>query len=301
MSSRSRLSLPSSRSATLPGLDPFDLALRLTLLALLLGPVGDWRVRPFVLGGAGAGLLLPGLLRSRTLWLGLTAGTGLRVVLDWPAGDNHSYLLAYWCLAVALALVVRDRGDALRVSGRLLIGASFACAALWKVALSPDFVDGTFLRVALLLDSRFESLTLLLGGVTPDQLEALRAVLTSHVDGPPLAPLAVPDLPRRFLALASLATLWIAAVEVLLAATFLWPGGRWARLRDPLLIGFCLTTYAVAPVYGYAWLLLAMGAAQSGRARVVRWAYVAAFGAVLLYRELPWVTLLGVAAPGATL
>jgi len=47
-----------------------DLALRLTLLDLLLAPVGDWSVRPFTLAIAGAGLLLPGLHRSRAEWCG---------------------------------------------------------------------------------------------------------------------------------------------------------------------------------------------------------------------------------------
>jgi hypothetical protein len=292
------LSTPSPRSAALRALDPFDLALRFTLLDLLLMPVGDWRVQPFLLGLAGGALLLPGLLRSRTLWIGLTALTALRVGLDWPAGDNHSYLLSYWCLAVTLALVVRDQQESLRVSARLLIGASFACAALWKVILSPDFLDTTFFRVTLLLDARFETVTLL-AGVPRELLDALRAALTTHVDGPVATPVAIPDLPTRFLALARFATLWIALFEVGVALVFLWPRDRLARLRDPLLLGFCVTTYAIAPVYGYAWLLLAMGAAQTGRSPVARLGYVAAFGLVLLYRELPWATLLGVAAPAA--
>ena len=40
-------------------MDPIDLALRLTLLDLLLRPIGDWRIRPGILALAGAGLLIP--------------------------------------------------------------------------------------------------------------------------------------------------------------------------------------------------------------------------------------------------
>ena len=55
-----------------------DLALRLTLLDLLLRPVGDWTIRPFVLALAGTGLLFPGVLRKPALWWLLALLTGAR-------------------------------------------------------------------------------------------------------------------------------------------------------------------------------------------------------------------------------
>ena len=102
-------------------LDLVDLALRLVLLDLLLMPIGAWYVRPWVLGLAAVGLLVPGQLRRPWLWFALAALSGLRVLLDWQLADNHAYLLAYWCLAIAIALLLRDR-NLLAVNGRLLIG-----------------------------------------------------------------------------------------------------------------------------------------------------------------------------------
>ncbi len=154
----------------------FDLALRLTLLDLLLRPVGDWSVRPFVLALAAAGLLVPGWLRRPGLWLLLTALTALRVILDWPLADNHAYLLGYWCLAVTLSLLVSEPEASLALNGRWLIGLVFAFATFAKV-LSPDYLDGTFFRVTLLTDPRFEGASLLLGGLTPEHLEEQRAAL----------------------------------------------------------------------------------------------------------------------------
>jgi hypothetical protein len=60
-----------------------------------------------------------------------------------------------------------------------------------------------------------------------------------------------------------------------------------ARGRDVLLIIYCAVTYAVATVDGFAWLLIAMGTAQTAvhRQRTAV-AYVAVFVLVLLYREL---------------
>jgi hypothetical protein len=51
-------------------------------------------------------------------------------------------------------------------------------------------------------------------------------------------------------------------------------------------------TYAVAPVAGFGWLLLVMGAAQVESER--RWLttiYVAGFVLVLFYSEVPWTRL----------
>ena len=44
------------------------------------------------------------------------------------------------------------------------VGLTFLFATLWKLALSPDFVDGRFFRVTLLTDARFENLAVLAGG-----------------------------------------------------------------------------------------------------------------------------------------
>ncbi len=275
----------------------FDLALRLTLLDLLLRPVGDWSVRPFVLALAAAGLLVPGWLRRPGLWLLLTALTALRVILDWPLADNHAYLLGYWCLAVTLSLLVSRSEASLALNGRWLIGLVFVFATLAKV-LSPDYLDGTFFRVSLLTDPRFEAASLLLGGLTPEQLGQQRAALAQHVDGPALTPLEPPPRPARFEGLARLATLWTLALEGALALSFLWPLGRGpSRARHGVLLLFCATTYAVATVAGFGWLLLAMGVAQcEPERRGTRLLYLAVYALILAYREVPWATLL-VGAP----
>ena len=57
-----------------------DLAMQLTLLDLLLVPVGAWSVRPAVLVVAAAGLLHRSVLRSPWTWLLLFFLTGWRVV-----------------------------------------------------------------------------------------------------------------------------------------------------------------------------------------------------------------------------
>lgn len=271
-----------------------DLVLRLTLLDLLWRPVGNWALRPGILLLASFGLVFPGQLRRPGLWALLTVLTGTRVILDWPLPDNHAYLLCYWCLAITLALMSTDPQACLAFNGRLLVGAVFAFATLWKVGLSPDYLDGSFFRVMLLTDPRFEGVAQLAGGLTVEQLDELRATLTQHVDGSLLGEPMLPPQPLRFVWVAYFATWWSLVLEAAIAVVFLLPVRRLlSRLRDTLLIVFCFTVYAVAPVESFGWLLIAMGVAQSEEETPwVQFGYLATFALILIYREVPWADLI---------
>lgn len=265
------------------GMSAFDLALRLTLVNLLLRPVGSWAARPFTVALAALGLLVPGLFRAPLVWLGLTVLTGFRVVLDWPLPDNHAYLLFYWCLAVTISLVMGDPGRLLAINARLLIGLVFAFSVLWKLVLSPDFMNGTFFTVTLLSDPRFEGFARVAGGLSEQGYEALREFIRGG--GELYASGAVPEIPPRLLALSTFLTYWTIAIEAAVAVLFFLPLRlAISGLRDYLLILFCLTTYGVANVDGFGWLLLAMGVAQAGEGRNrVRLFYIAAFLLIIFY------------------
>ena len=86
-------------------------------------------------------------------------------------------------------------------------------------------------------------------------------------------------------------TWWTVFLEGAVAVAFLWPLERGvSRGRDALLLLFCVTTYAVAPVEGFGWLLIAMGVAQCApERRRTRLLYLAVFALVLFYRDVPWV------------
>jgi hypothetical protein len=76
-----------------------NLALRLTLLGILLHPIGNWFLQPIFLGTAALGVALPHHLRRPFLWMTLFFLALARVLFNWPMADNHAYLLCYWCLA----------------------------------------------------------------------------------------------------------------------------------------------------------------------------------------------------------
>jgi hypothetical protein len=284
-----------TRSSAAAAPEAIDLALRLTLLDLILRPVGNWAVRPLLLGLAAVGLLRPAWLRAPSVWLVLAALAGARVALDWPLADNHAYLLAYWCLAAALALLSKEPNAALAGNARLLVGLVFAFACIWKFVLSDDYLNGTFFQITLLTDPRFEGFTQILGGLDLVAIEQLRAVLERHRDAVPGDPGGGVVLPAGLVTLAAAATWWNLAINAAIAVAFLWPFRGWpgartsANLRHVLLLVYCVVTYAIATVDGFGWLLLAMGAAQCHpSSRCLRGAYIGAFVLILVYREVPW-------------
>ena len=278
----------------LVGTDPLDLVLRLTLLDFLLRPVGDWKVRPFVFLLAGASLLSPRLLRSPITWLILTLLTGWRVILDWPLSDNHAYLLCYWCLGISLSLLMRKPHASLALNGRLLIGLAFLLAVLWKGLLSADYLNGTFFRVTMMTDGRFADVTRLVGGMSEADLNQNRYILEANPhdeDGSQYPKLIEPPAFQMF---AQVATWWTLLTEATVAVCFLWPTRGWfSRQRDIVLMLFCATTYAVAPVAGFGWLLIVMGLAQcEPQRKAIRSLYLLSFCLILFYKEIPWAYLL---------
>ena len=123
---------------------PILLGLQLTLLDLLLQPIGPWWLRWAILGLAVGGLLWRRALTHPSLWLALATLTGIRVMADWPLSDNHAYLLSYWCLACGLANLSEEAQRYLARNARWMIGLVFAFALLWKLLPGSDYTSGVF-------------------------------------------------------------------------------------------------------------------------------------------------------------
>lgn len=271
-----------------------DSVLTLTAIILLLRPLDVWWLAPFVLAAACLSLALRPVRRAPLTWIIVAILIGTRVLVVWPLSDNHIYLLAYWCLAIGLALSTTTSAATLSASSRWLVAGAFIMAVLWKAVLSPDYTDGRFFRVTLLTDDRFADAALVFGGLSRDQMVQNRAFLEPLPEGAAL--LTPPPFvePPRLRAFARIATWGGLLLEGLIAVAFLLPADWWGELpRHAGLLAFCLTTYALAPVAGFGWLLATMGLAHCRPdQRAIRGAYLAVFIVILLYTEFPWAGVL---------
>ena len=271
-----------------------DSVLTLTTIILLLRPFDVWWLAPFILAAACLSLVSRAVRRAPITWILVALFVAARIVAVWPLSDNHIYLLAYWCLAIGLALSSANPAGTLSVSSRWLLGGAFAMAVLWKAALSPDYVDGRFFRVTLLTDERFADASLVFGGLSREQMIQNRAFLEALPEGAEL--LTPPPFvePPRLRAFAAAATWGGLLLEALIALTCLVPvKGRLDLARHGLLLAFCVTTYALAPVAGFGWLIATMGLAQCRpHQQSLHGAYLAVFILILLYSEFPWTGVL---------
>ena len=271
-----------------------DAVLTLTAIILLLRPLDVWWLAPFVLAAACLSLLSREVRRAPVTWILVALFVTARIVAVWPLSDNHIYLLAYWCLAIGLALSSANPAATLSVGSRWLLGGAFAMAVLWKAALSPDYIDGRFFRVTLLTDERFADASLVFGGLSREQMAQNRLFLEPLPEGAQL--LTPPPFvePPRLRAFAGAATWGGLILEGLIALTCLIPPRvRLDIARHGLLLVFCVTTYAFAPVAGFGWLIATMGLAQCRpRQRSLRGAYLAVFILILMYSEIPWTGVL---------
>ena len=278
-------------AASLGDLEPFDLAARVTLVYFMVRPLGPWWAHVPALLLASCGLLVPWLARRAGFWFLLTAAVASWVIPAWSFIDNHAYLLVYWCLALACSRAFSDDPDhTLATNARWMVGLVFALAVLWKVVLSPDFMNGEFFRAILLADGRFRELSLLGGGVTAEtyrhNVELLQRLAAGKLG---LTAVQLTE-PHRQVVLAQIATWWTALVESAVAVFFLLPRRlAAARLRDPILLFFCWMTYPFATIAGFGWLLTILGMAQlEPERRGVRLLYLATFGLILIDQLVPW-------------
>jgi len=144
--------------------------------------------------------------------------------------------------------------------------------------------------VTLLTDERFADASLVFGGLSRDQMAQNRAFLKPMPEGAELLtppPFVEPPRLRAFAAAATWGGLTLEALIALACLLPLW--GRLELARHGLLLAFCFTTYALAPVAGFGWLIATMGLAQCRpRQSFLRGAYVAVFILILVYSEIPW-------------
>ena len=270
-----------------------DPVLTLTSIILLLRPFDVWWVTPFVLVAACLSLVLRAVRRAPITWLVLAVLVAARIVVVWPLSDNHIYLLGYWCLAIGLALSGPAPAATLARSGRWLLGAAFAMAVLWKV-VSPDYLDGRFFRVTLLTDERFADASLVFGGLERDQMAENRKFLKPLPEGAVLLNPPAFVEPPRLRAFATVATWGGLVLEALVALLCVIPAvGPMQAARHAALLVFCITTYALAPVAGFGWLIATLGLAQChSNQRWLRGAYLSVFLLIVLYSEIPWTGVL---------
>jgi hypothetical protein len=274
------------RAAALP---VFHTTAILSLLMLAVYSDRFWGARVPVVLLSVYGLAYRQVLMSYTYWFAITLVMMLASLTRAYEIDNHKVLTVYWCLVMTLTMA-RPVASSLRFNARMLIGFCFGMSVVWKL-ISPDFMSGAFFEHTLLLDDRFREFLIHVTGMGVGPVAANAGEHAALVSG---------EISEMYLRTTPLVenlawgmAVWTILIESLIAVAFLAPPKTLLyRVRNVSLILFMLTTYPVATVIGFGWLLCVMGFAQcrSGEWRS-RLGYLATMGILQLFL-IPWGSVL---------
>lgn len=271
------------------GFEPLTALPLLTLVLLLTATPDQWYLRGPLVALFALGVVYRRWLRTPQFWYVVATLLGTTVYLNWESSDNHKYLFVYWCLALcgAFSLPRSQQQQALAVSSRWLLALCMLLAVAWKLAM-PDYRSGAFFQYTLLADERFAHFTSLTAGLSPPALtdnRALRELICSgQLRGCDVSSVLFGSA-AAIPALAQAMTWWTVAIEAALGIAFLLPDRRsTALLRNSLLLLFAGTTYFIAPVRGFGWMLMLLGLGQcDDRDRNFRPLYLAAIVLIQAY------------------
>ncbi|MCO5186404.1 MAG: hypothetical protein M9965_20985 [Anaerolineae bacterium] len=269
-----------------------ETAIALTLLWLLLLNTAYSRVATLILIVVVIGLIYRSVQQKWAYWLVI-------VLLLWLSAHSSSYLILdeyllglLWCVAIFLALLTPDPDHYLAFNARILLGLLFLVTVIQKLA-SPGFADGGMFEASLLFDPRFRPITELFMGDATIDANGLAARLLLYFNNPLRE--SVLESTETLATAAKMLTWWTIGIELIIAVMFLWPKrGRlaWKRVmqwRDIPLLIFLATTYPIAIVWQFSWLLSTFGVAQTDKKWVrVLYLIVLFFS---LFRAGAWISL----------
>lgn len=240
-----------------------ELALIATLLLLVIVAPSLWYIKILVTILGIFGIVFKPWREKSLFWLALFTLLIFECYYLWHSQDNHKYLISYWCLAVGLAYSSSNAQKFLFNNARILIGLCFLLAVIAKL-VSISYMDSTFFRETLMSDTRFRPVAVNVVGIDKEVFQQNAQTLSQLVnDQGPTKEVVEVNHPRKLTLAAWMMTVWTLIIEVLIAIAFLWkPTGWVSSCRNYLLCCFVLSTYAVANVIGFGWILAILGIAQ---------------------------------------
>jgi hypothetical protein len=241
-------------------------------------------------------LLYQPLLRKPVFWLAATVLAAASILDNWYPVDNHKYLPCYLVavLFVTFSVSKEYQETVLVVNARYFLVAVMGLAVVQKL-ISDNYIDSTFFEFTFLIDPRFNTF-LNVFGVDSLALEENRStfeefrrayltedMVTADLTVPPIVP-----------PLAFLVTWWTVLIEAVIAALFLLCRDTADKLGHVLLIVFILTTYIVAPVFGFGFTVAILGYVLCPpRWALLRLSYIACI-LLLEFYSVPWRRVFGI-------
>jgi hypothetical protein len=238
-----------------------------------------------------AGIIVRAARSSPALWFTISMFVLAHDIVSWADVDNHKWLMGWWCVALGMAALAPAESQlkVIKFNARLLLGLCFAFATIWKL-FSVDYLDSTFFEYELLTDSRFRDASHYVGRVEIEDLKENRKSVHEFQKSYRTdleTPESITLVSNRLIDLLAIGmTWWTILIEGAIALVCLWPGDRLiAIVRAMVLLVFAATTYLLAPVLGFGWMVIVMGFAQCPeRYKKLQASFLVVLGLLYIYR-----------------
>jgi hypothetical protein len=227
-------------------------------------------------------------LRNSYYWFTLACLGSSAIIWEWHPVDNHKFILVYWLWSLFLASSLEDEKSqekALHRNAAFLI-ALVMLGSIFQKIYSGTYLDGTFFEITLLTDDRFEALLVLLGvnsAITTHAQESLSAIQSAHilVDGDRIFLKITP----YFHIIALTVTWWNIGIQIIIEGSLLIGRRIFDLIAHAALLTYILTTYLVAPIFGFGWVLSMLGFTLTHKSYPrIAVAYLASFPILLIYQ-----------------
>tara|TARA_R100001369_G_scaffold92823_1_gene140195 strand:- start:6805 stop:7746 length:942 start_codon:yes stop_codon:yes gene_type:complete len=215
------------------------------------------------------GILFNGVASNKYYWAFLAILTIiLYLILDFVGFyiPNHKHIYAYVCLAITFVLFFSKNTkilEGIKIQSKFIIGLCFLFATTGKF-LAPEFLNGSFFVFTNTIDPRFFGFTSLMGNI--DFQDLLHNQNNFH----DLLNTTDPDKifqlngAQKLNGIALILSYWTIFIEGMIAISFISPNKfKISKYRNIFLITFILTTYPIATVPGFAYVLTTLGFIQS--------------------------------------
>ncbi|MGH9239147.1 MAG: hypothetical protein ACRD3G_13990 [Vicinamibacterales bacterium] len=191
------------------------------------------------------------------LWLVVAVIHFTWLARAYDIADNHHYLEAYWCTALAAALYVGGDagGSILARNALLLVGLPFLLSVVWKV-VSRTYRNGGFFVFTMISDVRLGAFAYIVAGVPAQKIAAYRRAVHNVRSG--VSEVEYLDIPPSLRRTALLLTWWVVVIETAVGVAFLVPVDELRIWQLALLLAFALTTYVLVPIATFSNILLLM-------------------------------------------
>jgi hypothetical protein len=238
-----------------------DLILRLSALLLILTGVASGLASKVLIIPAALIAISPTHVRSQAAWWSLTAIVVLGSVWHWYDVSNHHWVILAWIVACAIGVSQADAGRFLSTNAKTMLAIVFMVGGIQKLIFGAWY-DGLYLE----LDASGNPWTAMLFGFTElgrQQHMAAQLLIQTGILDEAAFYITGTESTRPWMVAISWVTV---GVEVAIGVLFaLKSSPRNILWRTSGLLVFVWLVYPVAPVTGFAWILLVLTAATLPR------------------------------------